>query len=335
MRPLRILTWHIHGTYLCNLVQSRHHFYIPVKPGRPHGYGGRSGPFPWPDNLHEVPAEHVRDLELDCVLFQSLRNWRHDQFRILSDVQRRLPRVYLEHDPPRESPTDSRHPLDDRDVLLVHVTHYNALMWDSGRIPVRVVEHGVRIPSAVRYTGELDRGLTVVNNLASRGRRLGADIFHRVREEVPLELAGMGSEQLGGVGDVAYDRLHAFAASYRFLFNPIRHTSLGLAVCEAMMLGMPIIGLATTEMATAVQSDVSGWVDTNVDRLVEHMHDLLRDPAEARRLGAGARRVARERFSIDRFARDWDAVLADVTSTARRLGRPAAAARSRPIAVAP
>jgi NAD(P)-dependent dehydrogenase (short-subunit alcohol dehydrogenase family) len=31
--------------------------------------------------------------------------------------------------------------------------------------------------------------------------------------------------------------------------KPVRYTSLGLAVCEAMMLGLPIIGLATTETA--------------------------------------------------------------------------------------
>jgi ADP-heptose:LPS heptosyltransferase len=28
---------------------------------------------------------------------------------ILTEAQRRLPRIYLEHDPPREHPTDTRH----------------------------------------------------------------------------------------------------------------------------------------------------------------------------------------------------------------------------------
>jgi glycosyltransferase involved in cell wall biosynthesis len=73
-----------------------------------------------------------------------------------------------------------------------------------------------------------------------------------------------------------------------------------------MMVGMPIVALATTEMATVVDNGVSGWVDTDVDRLIEHMAELLEDRAEARRLGEGARRTAVERFSIDRFARDWD-----------------------------
>jgi glycosyltransferase involved in cell wall biosynthesis len=39
------------------------------------------------------------------------------------------------------------------------------------------------------------------------------------------------------------------------------------------------------------------------------MHELLDDPAKARRLGEGARRAARARFGIERFVRDWDRTL--------------------------
>ncbi len=98
-----------------------------------------------------------------------------------------------------------------------------------------------------------------MNNLARRGRRLGADVFERVRQEVPLDLVGMDATSLGGLGEVPPTELAAFEARYRFFFNPIRYTSLGLAVIEAMMLGMPIIGLATTEMATAIENGVSGY----------------------------------------------------------------------------
>ncbi len=131
-------------------------------------------------------------------------------------------------------------------------------------------------------------------------------MFERVRRDVSLDLVGMASREAGGLGEVPHHELPAFEARYRFFFNPIRYTSLGLAVCEAMMVGLPIVGLATTEMATAVENGVSGYVDTNVDRLVEAMHLLLKDPAEARRLGEGARRRALERFNIQRFVHDWD-----------------------------
>jgi hypothetical protein len=306
MRPLRILTWHVHGNYLYYLSHAHHEFYLPVKPGRHEGYGGRGESFTWPDNVHDVPADEVRSMEFDCILFQSRQNYLRDQFEILSRAQQRLPRIHLEHDPPREHPTDTRHPVDDPDVLRVHVTPFNDLMWDSGRTPTRVIEHGVVVPEGVRHTGEIARGLVVINNLRTRGRRLGADLYRRVRREIPLDLVGMDSLSMDGLGEIPHPQLPAFAARYRFFFNPIRYTSLGLAVCEAMMIGMPIIGLATTEMVTVVENGVSGYLDTNPDRLIPRMRELLDDPEEARSLGRWARRYAQERFSITRFARDWD-----------------------------
>ena len=327
MRRLRVLTWHVHGSYLYYLSHARQDFYLPIRANAGEGYGGRAGTFPWPDNVHEVAADEVRRRRFDCVLFQSRRNWSVDQWEILSDEQRRLPRIYLEHDPPREHPTDTRHPVDDRDVLLVHVTPFNELMWDSGATPTTVIEHGVSVPADVRYDGSLARGIVVINNLALRGRRLGADIFERARSEVPLDLVGMGSRELGGLGEVSLTDLPSFEARYRFFFNPIRYTSLGLAVCEAMALGLPIVGLATTEMTTVVENGVSGYVDTDLRKLVQAMRWLLAEPEEAKRLGAGARRRALDRFGIERFARDWDRTFERVSGATRvrgeaQLGRP-------------
>jgi hypothetical protein len=315
MRLLRVLTWHVHGNYLLYLSRARAEFYLPVAPGRP-GHGGRGDTFPFPDRVRDIPAEAVRDQEFDCILFQSRQNFLVDQHELLSDEQRALPRIYLEHDPPQEHPTNTRHPVDDPDTLLVHVTPFNDLMWDSGRTPTRVIEHGVSVPADATYSGELARGIVVVNHLRRRGRRLGADLFERVRDEVPLDLVGMDAESLGGLGEVAPLDLARFEARYRFFFNPIRYTSLGLAVIEAMMIGLPVVGLATTEMATVVEDGVSGFVATDVGRLIGPMHDLLSDPEAARRMGAQARRAALERFSIERFAREWEDAFATVVGNA-------------------
>jgi glycosyltransferase involved in cell wall biosynthesis len=308
------LTWHVHGSYLYYLSQVPHEFFLPVKPGRPEGYGGRSGDFNWGSNVHEVAADEVQSLDLDCILFQSRKNFFEDQYEILSGAQRDLPRIYLEHDPPREHPTDTRHPVDDPSVLLVHVTHFNQLMWDSGTTPTRVIEHGVLVPKQIHYSGERERGLVVVNNLKKRSRRLGLDVFERVRERVPLDLAGIGSEELGGLGPIPLGELFPLEATYRFFFNPIRYTSLGLAVCEAMTIGMPVVGLATTEMATVVENGVSGFVDTNVDRLVAEMRLLLDAPGRALWLSEGARQAAARRFGIHRFISDWDQAFKDAVA---------------------
>lgn len=312
-RPLRVLTWHIHGSYLYYLTQTPVEFYLPVKNNREEGYGGRAGSFPWGPNVHDVPAGEVKHLEFDCILFQSRKNYEHDQFEILSPEQRALPKIYLEHDPPREVPTDTRHVVDDPSVLLVHVTHFNNLMWDNNRTPSRVIEHGVLIPEHVRYTGELEKGIVVINGIVKRGRRLGLDVFEKVRREVPIDIIGMGSQEAGGLGEIKNTDVSSFVSKYRFFFNPIRYTSLGLSVCEAMMTGIPVVGLASTEMPVTIVNDVSGYIHTDVDYLIERMKLLLLNPAKAKELGEGARAAAMKKFNIMRFTQDWVAAFEHVT----------------------
>ena len=314
MRRLRILTWHIHGSYLYYLGHAPHDFVVPIRPGRPPGYSGLpAGPFPWPRNLREVPEDAIPQLKLDCVLYQSRIQYDEDRHHVLTPEQRRLPAIFLEHDPPREHPTDTRHLVDDPGVLLVHVTPFNALMWDSGRTPVQVIEHGVIVPRNAKYTGELPCAIAVVNHIARRGRRLGCDILEAARLEVPIELVGMESQAVGGIGEVPHDRLPAFESRYRVFFNPIRYTSLGLAVCEAMMIGMPVVAIATTEMSTVVVSDVTGYVGTRLEQLIGYLQILLQDSERARWLGENARIKALERFSIGRFVQDWNRAFSLVT----------------------
>jgi hypothetical protein len=309
--PLRVLTWHIHGSYLWYLSRVPVTWLLPVREPRSEGYGGRGETFDWPDNVVEVPADEVRALDIDVVLTQHRRNWEQDRHELLGDRVATLPRVHIEHDPPPHWPNDALHPVQDPDATLVHVTPFNALMWDSGITPSRVIDHGVVVPD-LEWTGENATAITVVNNLYRRGRRLGPDVFDEVAARVPVDLAGMnGGDYARWLGDVRLKELHARLPSYRAFFNPIRYTSLGLAVCEAMMLGVPIVGLATTEMASAVQNGVNGYVETDPERLANHLKRLLDDHDEAAELSAGARRVAQERFGIERFVADWTAVLQD------------------------
>jgi hypothetical protein len=312
MKRLKILIWHIHGSYLNTLEHIDHDWYLPVKPGKPEGYIGYGSTFDIPNNVHEVLAEEVRNLKLDLVIHQTPKNYFEDQYEILSPEQLRLPRIYLEHNTPKPHATDSHHPIDDPGVLLVHVTHYNRLMWDNGRTPTIVIEHSTVIDPHVQYQGHLERGITVTNSMQRRGRIVGLDIFLEARQKIPLDCAGMQTEELGGLGDIPYRDLHRRVAEYRFLFSPMRYTSLPLSVIEAMSIGMPVVALATTELPTVIENDRNGYLSCNIDELIERMRFLLAHPAEAQRLGAGAKKVARERFSLERFTRDWNAAFARV-----------------------
>ena len=310
-RPLRILTWHIHGNYLYYLTHTPHHWYLPVGLSRP-GYSGRAPGFPWPDHVRDVPVDRLKQMTFDGILFQSKSAYLEDQYELLTSQQRRLPRVYLEHDPP-DDPTDSRHIVSDPAMHLVHVTHFNRLMWDNGETPASVIEHGV--PEAtVDYGGELPRGLVVVNDLPRRGRRVGADLIERIRRVIPLDVIGMNSEAAGGLGEISHEALPRFMSRYRFFFHPVRYTSFGLAVCEAMMIGLPIVALPVTEMPAVLADGASGYLDGNPDRLMQRMAALLADPDEARRIGANGRTIAQQRFSLQRFTADWNRTLSEVVT---------------------
>lgn len=313
-KRLSILTWHVHGNYLYYLSQVPHDFFIVTKAGNPPGYAGKAGRLPFGDNVQEVPVEKVAGRQFDVVLYQHRAHYMHDRLHVLTPAQRALPRLYLEHDPPQEDPFAQLHWAQDPGLVLVHVTHFNRLMWDSGRTPTTVIEHGVLVPDGVRYTGDLERGLVIVNHLQERGRRLGADVFEAMRRDVPLDLVGMNAEAMGGIGEIGNLDLAAFSAPYRFLFNPIRWTSLGLAVVEAMMIGMPVVGLATTELSTVIRNGDSGFIHADPAALRDAMLRLLRDQRLAESWGEGARRTARERYSIERFVADWTRLLADVTA---------------------
>jgi glycosyltransferase involved in cell wall biosynthesis len=308
VRKLNVLVWQIHGSYLNTLVQAPHRFYLPTKPDKSEGYGGRGPTYLWSPDTVDVPAEEVSALDLDLVVYQTPKNFFEDALEVLSSEQRALPAIYLEHNTPQARVNEMVHPVNDPGILLVHVTHFNDLFWDCRKTPTRVVDHAVRpaTPEGA-YTGELEKGVSLVNDLPRRKRVVGGDVFERTREEVPLDLFGFNSKEVGGFGDLPQAEVHERMKAYRFYFNPIRYTSLPLSVLEAMEIGLPVVALATTELVTVIKDGENGYIDTNVENLIESMRQLLANPEEARRVGEASRRTVRERFGLERFVADWEA----------------------------
>lgn len=67
-RPLRVLTWHVHGNYMYYLSQVPHQFYLVADAARSTHHSGRSGTLPWGDNVHDAPVDQLRDMAFDIVL---------------------------------------------------------------------------------------------------------------------------------------------------------------------------------------------------------------------------------------------------------------------------
>ena len=311
---MRILIWHVHGSWTTGFVQGRHEYLIPVLRGRGPDGRGRARTWDWPASAIEVTPEQAAQADVDVVVLQRPHELEGLAEQWLGGRRpgRHLPAVYLEHSAPQGRVADMRHPAFDRpDLTVVHVTHFNDLFWDTGTTPTRVIEHGIVDPS-YRYTGELARAVAVINEPVRRGRVTGTDLLPRLNGAVPIDLFGMGAGAVGGIEDVPQARLHEEMARRRVYLHPIRWTSLGLSLLEAMHLGMPVVGLATTEVVEAVPPG-AGVVSTSVDRLAQAVRRLAADRDEAEALGRAARAAALRRYGLDRFLTDWDELLEEVT----------------------
>jgi hypothetical protein len=322
---LRILLWHVHGAWTTAFVQGGHDYLVPTTPDRgPYGLG-RARTYPWPDSVREVSPEELVGTPVDVVLLQRPEEWELAERWLGRRPGVDVPVVFVEHNTPKQGDVPcSRHPMADRDDLtLVHVTHYNELIWDNGSTRTEVVEHGIPDPGAI-YSGELPRIATAINEPIRRWRVTGSDLLPRFAEVAPVDVYGMKvtglPERLGLSGewmsvfeDPPQARMHAEIARRRVYLHPHRWTSLGLSLLEAMSAGMPVVVLATTESVMAVPPG-AGVLSTDVDELVQGARWLASDVEAARRCGEVARHAAQTRYGLARFLADWDALLKEVTS---------------------
>lgn len=327
---MRILLWHVHGSYTTSFVSGDHEYLLPLLPDRGPDGRGRAASWDWPRAAREVPADRLGDEDIDVVVLQRphdadlVRRWTG------REVGRDLPAVYLEHNAPTGHAVTSRHPVATdhrlRGVPLVHVTHFNAMAWDTDGHPTRVVEHGIPDPGPL-YTGE-DASLAVVVNEPVRRRRVaGSDLVLDLARDLPVWVYGMGSVELGlcaeerglagldrsRCADLPQDLLHRAVGRHRAYLHPYRWTSLGLSLIEAMTIGMPVLALSTTEAPEAVPAE-AGVVTNDIDRLATAARSMLADPDDARHRGRAARAHALSRYSLPRFLEDWDRILLEVTT---------------------
>jgi len=313
---VNVLLWHVHGSWTTAFVHGEHTCLLPVLPGRGPDGRGRAQTWDWPPNAVEVTPEEAAEADVDVVLLQrpSELDGLAEQWLGGRRPGRDLPAVYVEHNSPQGPINEMRHPAADREgFTIVHVTHFNALFWDCGATPTRVIEHGIVDPG-YRYTGEEPRAAVVINEAPRRARVTGTDLLDRFAAAgVPFDLFGMDSARIGGIEDVPQHRLHDEMARRRVYLHPIRWTSLGLSLIEAMHLGMPVVALATTEAPEAVPSS-AGVVSTRVDTLADAARGFLAEPDRAREAGRAARAAALERYSLERFLADWDDLLEDVVA---------------------
>ena len=322
---MRILMWDVHGGYTDSLVAGAHE-YLFLPPDRS-GRGGlaRYGGSP-PSNAYEVSAEELRDSPPDVVLLQRLEEIEFCAEQVGRRPGSDLPAIFLEHNTPKTDVPSTRHPLaDEPRIPVVHVTHFNELFWDCGRTHTRVIEHGVADPG-LRYTGRLPRLAFVVNEPVRRWRVTGTDLLPHFAD-IDVDAFGIDADKLPAAmgpshqrvcfaGNLHPNALYDALAERRVYLHLNRWTSLGLSLIQAMLLGLPVVVLDTTESSRAVPR-AAGARSGDINELVAAARALLADPHEAQRRGLIARHAALDHYGLPRFLHDWDLAFKEAADVRR------------------
>ncbi len=324
---MRILLWHVHGSWTTSFVAGGHEYVLPLTSDRGPDGRGRAQTWDWPPSACEVPVAQLADEVIDLVILQRpedaelLHRWTGRR------AGREVPAIYLEHNAPTGHAVRSRHPVMDDERLhgirVVHVTHFNRMAWDCGEARTDVIEHGIP-DMGYRYTGEHASLAVVVNEPVRRWRVAGTDLLLDLARDMPVSVYGMGMHALaerarvdgvtsleGRLQDLTQAELHDRLGHHRAYFHPYRWTSLGLALLEAMTAGMPVLALSTTEAPEAIPAG-AGLVSCDLDLMRRTAQRWLHDRDEAREVGRAAREHALSRFGLARFLADWDRLLQEV-----------------------
>jgi hypothetical protein len=274
----------------------------------------RLGPGP-PANCREVAWADLATDPPDLVLLQRPVDLGLCERGLGLRPGRDVPAVYLEHNTPRDQVPNTRHPMaDQRGVLMVQVSHFNHLFWNAGSTASVVIEHGVADPG-YRFTGELPRLAFVVNEPVRRWRVTGTDLLAAFASH-PIDAFGIDGDllppalgsrcpQLAFAGNLLPEDLYAALARRRVYLHLNRWTLLGLSLIQAMMLGLPVVVVDTTEASRAIPPE-AGAVSCDVGELTRVARQLLKDPEEAAARGRAAREAALRRYGLARFLADWD-----------------------------
>lgn len=316
---MRILLWHVHGSWTTSFVQGGHEYLLPVTPDRGPDGLGRARTWDWPASVQEVRPEDLAAEEVDLVVLQR----PHEVELAHRWLGRRpgwdVPAVYVEHNTPPGDVPDTQHPLAGQDrIPIAHVTGFNELFWDCGAARTVVIDHGIVDPG-YRYTGEIARAAVAVNDPVRRGRSVGTDLLPLFAGVAGVDVFGMRVDllpqalrlppgQLHVQEDLPQDKMHDELARRRVYVHTARWTSLGLSLLEAMHLGMPVVALATTEAFTAVPPG-TGVVSTRREDLARAVAAFLADPDLAAATGLAARTHALQNYGLTQFLRSWDALL--------------------------
>lgn len=146
---------------------------------------------------------------------------------------------------------------------------------------------------------------------------------------IRLTLAGEGKERArlaalaarGGVADIVLpgyiDRPQHFLSGLHLYLQPSHSEGFCIAAHEAMVAGLPVLASAVGEIQFSIREGITGHTvpPRDVPALADRLGRMLAEPGRLHTMGAAARSLILDRFSISRFNAAGQAIMRRISAT--------------------
>lgn len=306
--PLKILTLPTHEGYAENLSKTGHEFHMIQGPGIK----------TWDHHTRKLPHNHFiyliendkfrGETQFDLFLAQE----RHAGYGIGKQIKERynIPLIMIDHTEPPPNKKIAKILSEYRADVHVFITAHNQSTWGHTDATSTVIPHGINTDVFAGYEEIIPRGISCVNQFATRDVFCGWNLWNQIKQTIPLDLVGDNPGLSDSINQS--DKLAAKLASYRFFLNTSQLSPCPLSLLEAMAVGLPVVSTAKQEIPNIITHGVNGFLSNEPEELVKYCNMLIADPVLARTMGSAARQTILDRFSISSFVQSWNKVFYSV-----------------------
>jgi glycosyltransferase involved in cell wall biosynthesis len=298
--PYNVLTFNTHERYQTQLAKTGHDFYAFNHDG---GKDWFSGHAPMPKNYYQLPKNSLYPgVPFDFILVNS----KFGQFQTATQINRTLqiPILCLEHTLPLPQwPNEQlEHFQAMKGDVNVFITEYSKKQWG---MTGDVIYHSIDT-EAFKPDSQIERSgvLTVAHDFIKRDYALNYSGWERITKGLPRLVVGE-TEGLSKQSESVEDLIKSYQSALVYI-NPSVLSPVPTSMLEAMACGCAIVTTETCEIPNIIKHGVNGFMSNDENELRKFTEQLLVDPDLAATMGAEARLTIEEKFSEQRFIKQWN-----------------------------
>jgi glycosyltransferase involved in cell wall biosynthesis len=98
--------------------------------------------------------------------------------------------------------------------------------------------------------------------------------------------------------------------------NTSTYSPIPMSLLEAMSCGCAVVSTATCAIPEIIENGVNGFATNDISEMKEYISAILKDEKLRDSLGKEARKTILNKFSIKRFASEWNEIFYEVVNNA-------------------